>query len=293
MLSEQKQKDIDKIVFDTLMASGALGVFPTPIDKVLKFADLKVNSGIDLSDVPDHLVARWGFALKRAITKVQGALIRNDRVILLDSTLSPLKKNFVKLHEAGHDLLYWQDRLINCLDDKETLDPDTKEQFEAEANYFASAVLFQQELFNDKLKTLPLDVASGMALAKEFGASIHAALRRYVDHNPKRCMLLILNKEKTSGFAYPKFSLRTSTQSESFTKEFGTLYWGEEISSEWPFVQDYLYNRKHLKNEVTITVDGLPIDCNYHFFNNSYNGFVFIFPKGEAIKSKTSFVITK
>jgi Zn-dependent peptidase ImmA (M78 family) len=292
MLSDSKKKQIDKIVFDTLKSSKALGVYPTPVDQILKFTDLKVHSGIDLSIVPEHYFAKFGLALKRAVSKVHGALIRNDRMILLDAKMMESKKNFVKLHEIGHDLLFWQNKLINCLDDKESLDPDTKELFEAEANYFASAILFQQNLFYDKLKTLPLDIGSGMELAKKFGSSIHAALRRYVEYNSKRCCLLILNKEKTGKRGACKFTVRTSLQSPSFTKEFGMIEWSEELGMEWPFVADYQWNRKHVQSEVGIVTSNELIDCDYHFFNNSYNGFVFFFPKGEKIKSKTQIVIT-
>jgi hypothetical protein len=293
MLNDQKKKEIDKIAFDALKKSGALGLLPTPVDKILHYAELRVNSHIDLSNVPSHFLAKFGLALQRAVVKVRGALVRNDRVILLDNEQSAQRKNFVKLHETGHDLLYWQNKLINCLDDDENLDPNTKELFEAEANYFASAVLFQQELFYDQLMAMPLDISSARALAKKFGASIHAALRRYVEHNPKRCMLLILNKENATGFGWPKFTLRNSLQSPSFTHEFGTLEWDNELSSEWPFVQDYLNNRKNLQDEVSIQTDTDAIDCNYHFFNNSYNGFVFIFPKGETIRSRTTFTFNE
>jgi len=122
MLSEDKKREIDRIVFDTLKKSSALGIYPTPVDKILHYAELRVNSQVDLSAVPEHLLAKWGLVLQRAIVKVRGVLVRNDRVIMLDNQLSKHKKNFVKLHEAGHDLLYWQNKMINCLDDDQTGD---------------------------------------------------------------------------------------------------------------------------------------------------------------------------
>jgi hypothetical protein len=293
MLSNEKKKDIDKIAFDALTKSGALGQFPTPVDKVVHYADLRVNSKVDLSVVPEHYLAKFGLVLKRAITKVRGVLVRGERVVLLDNEQSAQRKNFVKLHETGHELLWWQNKLINCLDDDETLDSQTKEVFEAEANYFASAVLFQQQFFSDKLLTMPLSVSSARALSKDFGASVHATLRRYVEHNPRRCLLLVLNKERPIGFGWPKITLRNSLQSPSFTSEFGTLNWDTELSTDFPFVQEYMDGRRDLQSEITILTDDGHIDCTYHFFNNSYNGFVLIYPKGEAIKSRTTFVFSE
>ncbi|WP_183560867.1 ImmA/IrrE family metallo-endopeptidase [Mucilaginibacter sp. SP1R1] len=293
MLSEQKKKDIDKIAFDALTKSSALGQYPTPVDKVLQYADLRVNSKVDLSVVPEHYLAKFGLVLKRAVSKVRGVLVRNDRIILLDNEQSTQRKNFVKLHETAHDLLYWQGKLINCLDDDETLAPETNELFEAEANYFASAVLFQQEMFSDQLLTMPLGMSSARALAKNFGSSVHAAARRYVEHSPKRCILLILNKENPVGFGWPKITLRNSLQSPSFTREFGTLTWDTELGVDYTFVQEYINGRRDLQSEISILTDNGYINCTYHFFNNTYNGFVLIFPQGETIKSRTRFVFTE
>ena len=57
------------------------------------------------------------------------------------------KKNFVQLHEIGHGVLSWQNEIMLALDNDETLCEEYGEQFEAEANYFASITLFQHERF--------------------------------------------------------------------------------------------------------------------------------------------------
>jgi Zn-dependent peptidase ImmA (M78 family) len=296
MINDRKKQQIDDIVFDVLSKSKSFGVFPTPVDKILNHADLRVSSGVDLSKTPTNFLAKSGFLFKRGISKgvakVRGVLDRREKIIYLDLTLLEQKKRFVKLHEAGHELCGWQGKLHDWLDDDETLDPDTKDEFEAEANYFASASLFQQDLFNDKMNLLPLELASALHLANEFGSSKHAAIRRYVEQSKKRCALLVLNKENTNSRSLPKFTLRNYFQSSTFTADFGMLEWDHELKMDIPFVQDYAYKRRLVKSEMTILTSNDSISCKYHFFTNGYNAFVLLFPEGEKINTRTRIVVS-
>lgn len=292
MINEIKIKEIENIVFDALSKSKSLGVFPTPVDSILKYADLRVSSGVDLSNIPNNFFPKLSLFVKRGVAKIRGVLDRREKIVYLDLTQPESKKRFVKLHEAGHELCPWQGRLHDFLDDDETLDPDIKDQFEAEANYFASASLFQLGIFSDKMAELPLDIASAIHLSKIFGSSIHASLRRYVEKSKKRCALLVLNKEISGGYGSPKLSVRNYFQSKSFTEQWGDVDWGTEIDFDAPFVQDYLSNRKFYKSELSIDIDQESMNCTYHYFYNGYNVFVLMYPKGESIKSKTNFVVS-
>ncbi|NVM62114.1 hypothetical protein FHW88_000390 [Mucilaginibacter sp. SG538B] len=292
MISHDKKNDIDRIVLDALSKSNSLGVFPTPVDKIIKYADLRVNSHIDLSVIPNTFFAKQGLILKRGLAKIRGVLDRREKIIYLDLSVPATKIKFVKLHEAGHELLGWQGKLLKFLEDNdETLDPDINEEFESEANYFASSALFQLQLFTDKMKEYPLELATCLELSKLFGGSFHAAIRRYVENSPKRCALLILNKEKSGPFSPTKLTLRTYIQSPSFTDEWGMVGWGEEFEDDAPFVQNFLENRRLLKSQLEIDWLGEVIKCNYHYFHNGHNVFVFMFPLGESVKSRTNFVV--
>ena len=57
----------------------------------------------------------------------------------------------------------------------------------------------------------------------------------------------------------------------------------------WPFVQDYIRRQNHIKNGTfsLFTSNGLT-QFTYHFFNNSYNALVLIFPNGERNIVKSS-----
>lgn len=292
MINKKKATDIENIVFDTLSKSNSFGVFPTPVDKILTFADLKVNSGVDLSQIPKNFLAKSGLWLDRGIAKIRGALDRREKVIYLDLRQSDSKKRFVKLHEAGHELCSWQGRLHDFLDTDETLDHDTKELFEAEANFFASASLFQLDVFNDRMAELPLELASVIQLSKTFGSSIHAALRRYVEKSFKRCALLVLTVDRPTMYGTSRLLIRNYFQSSTFSEHFGTINWGSELDLDNQIFNDFLSKRKFFKSEFTITTEVDSIDCQYHYFYNGYNIFVLMHPKGEVIKSRTKFIVS-
>jgi len=292
MLSNKKKNDIESVVLDALSKSNSLGVFPTPVDKILKYADLRVNSQVDLSAIPTNFFSKQGLLLKRGLAKIRGVLDRREKTIYLDLSQPLSRIKFVKLHETGHELLGWQGKLLRILEDNdETLDPNINEEFEAEANYFASSTLFQLQLFTDKMREYPLELATCLQLSKLFGGSFHAAIRKYVENSPKRCALLILNKEKPIPYGLPKLTIRNYLQSASFTQEWGLVDWGSEFNEETPFVQNFLSNRKLLKSVLEIEWLGEIIKCNYHYFHNGHNIFVFMFPIGESIKSRTNFVV--
>ncbi|HRI34692.1 MAG TPA: ImmA/IrrE family metallo-endopeptidase, partial [Saprospiraceae bacterium] len=204
------------------------------------------------------------------------------------------RKNFVKLHEVGHAVLPWQKSVHNILqDDDNSLHLDTNEEFEAEANYFASITLFQHDRFNFELDKLNLSIESAMSLAKIFGASVHASLRRYIECSEKRCALLVL--ENISAMGTPvQCNLRNKFLSKKFKKSFNDLIIPEVLGYKWLFVQDYYYKRKFKKNtSISLITSNGNADFTYQFFYNGYNAFVFIFPLGEKKSSKTKIIITQ
>lgn len=224
--------------------------------------------------------------------KVRGFLDRREKIIYLDLAQSVNRQNFVKLHETGHGVLPWQKQTMEFLDDDDSLDPLTNEEFEAEANYFASITLFQQDRFDSEISKLPLSLETVTHLSKQFGASVHATFRRYVERSNKRCALLVLQNITPQGDK-PNCEPRNYFHSEPFRHDFGNLQWKNNLGYKWLFVQDYYYGRRFKTNgEITLDTQNGKVEFNYHFFNNTYNAFVFFFPKGERIKSRTKFIIS-
>lgn len=292
MLDDFSRQDIEKISFEILKQSKALDVFPTPVSKIVEYSELVVSKGIDLSKVEHSFLKKASTQFSTLIKNVRGILDRREKIIYLDLTQLPSRQTFVKLHEVGHHVLPWQEKSMSFLDVDETLDPETKIQFEAEANFFASATLFQNDRFLEEMEKLPLSLNSPKYLAKYFGSSIHAALRRYVECSKNRCALIVLENISSKG-KFVKCKLRDMFYSRKFEKEFGDIDLPTELGYTWPFVQDYYFERRYKTDGLlALTTLNGKTDFTYHFFNNGYNGFVFLFPIGEKKRSRTKIVIT-
>ncbi|WP_035643532.1 ImmA/IrrE family metallo-endopeptidase [Flavobacterium sp. ASV13] len=302
MIDDFTRKEIEKISRNILKESKSFDVFPTPVDKILSYSNFAVDNKIDLQNIDDSffdsfkekLVDPSKKALLHALSKIKGFFYREEKIIYIDANLDQNlgKKNFVKLHEIGHGVLSWQDEIILALDNDETLSEEYDEQFEAEANYFASITLFQHDRFLEECEKLNLGLGAVMSLRKKFGASVHSAFRNYVLQSKNRCALLVLNHPVNANGFTNVLTTRDLFYSKFFLQEFGELMLPNEFGFKWAFVQDFKFQKKfHEKGAISLdTKDGEKLEASYHFFNNTYNSFVFIFPKGEKNRAKTKVV---
>lgn len=287
------KKDIDNISYDILKSSKSLDVFPTPIEKIVQHSELYIAGGIDLKSLEKkYKSSHFSEALKAGLSKIRGFLDRREKVIYLDMDQISSRQNFVTLHETGHNVLPWQSKTLEFLDDDETLDPDTQEEFEMEANYFASITLFQNDRFDNQAKKFELGMPSVVQLSNHFGASVHATFRRYVENTKYRCALLILKNLSEKG-KVANGDFRNSFHSESFLNNFGSLEWPENFGYKWEFIKDHLFLKKKWKVNGSINLKTLNgnVDFTYHYFGNSYNSFVLIFPKGENKATRTTIIL--
>lgn len=293
MIELLSAKDIEKISFDILKGSRSLDVFPTPVNRIVEYTELVVNDKIDISTIHESYISRATHALIKGLSSLRGLFDRRTKTIYLDLSQIHSRKNFVKLHETGHGVLTWQQKIHDLLeDDDESLSSNAIEEFEAEANYFASVTLFQHDRFMSELKKLPLGIPAAFKLSDHFGSSKHAALRKYVETSKKRCALLVFEKAPSSSHDF-KCTKRDLFLSRNFSDAFGNLILPDNLSSEWPFINDYFQKRKHkLDGRMTLTTENGEINFHYHFFNNSYHSFVFFFPTGEEQNNRTKIIIT-
>ncbi len=302
MIDDFTKKDIEKTSLQLLKSSKALDVFPTPVDKILNYSDFIADNNIDLLNIEksflDNLQDKSLESFKilqSGLSKIKGIFDRREKTIYVDVSLNKNlgKKNFVQLHEIGHGVLDWQNEMMLCLDNDETLSPEIEEQFEEEANYFASITLFQHNRFIYEAEKLNLGLSSVMALSKKFGASIHATFRNYVLKSNNRCALLVLTPIKKALGNSSVCEKRNLFYSQSFLDDIGELKLPNEFGFKWNFIQDFRFNKRfHEKGKIElISESGEIISSQYHFFNNTYNTFVLIFPNGEKNKAKTKVIL--
>jgi Zn-dependent peptidase ImmA (M78 family) len=203
-LSPQELANVVHHAKRLLDEAGAVGQFPTPIDTLMAAAKVTVieDELLDesmLQRLADKARAGLAFGvnvIKSAFSKVLGLFEARDRLVILDKEVHKARKPFIKLHEAGHGSMPHQSSMYALMCDcDQTLDDDTKELFEREANVFASEVLFQGDLF----QTLARDSAFGMKSAKDlalkFGASNYATFRRFVTTSHVACCLVVVEPE--------------------------------------------------------------------------------------------------
>lgn len=270
-------------------------IFTQPLfDQIVNYSELIINNQVSLKSIHRGYLSKVSDALLKAVTKVRGVFDRSIKTIYIDQNLPDSKKKFVTLHEIGHGVIPWQTKSYEVIeDDDDSISHHVIEEFEREANYFASATLFQHDRFNDQLAKLNLGIDSAMYLSKLFGASIHATLRRFVEHSSKRCALIVL-EGKTMGGLDPKCLKRYTSFSEKFKKTFGPLELPNEFGLSWDFVKHHLTQRKGIVDgELTISTKNGLTDFKYHFFNNTYNSFILFFPNGEKQKSKTRIILSE
>lgn len=283
-------QEIEKIARNLLVEAKAWGRFPTPVDRIIRCAELSIESGVDLSQVDAGFFVKSANFFGRISRKILGIIDFRAKTIYLDESQQPKRKNFVTLHEVGHGLLPWQSELLGCRDDEMTIVAEVKELYEREASIFASDSLFQLERFEEEAAKLELGIQSARTIANKFGGSVQAALRRYVERSPKRCALLVLHHpEPNEPF---RAKVRNYFESLSFEQAFGGLIWPQECGMEYQFVRDIQRKRRdHQEGQIGVTTDNLGyLTLQYHFFDNSYNVFVFFFPPGEKIISRVTIV---
>lgn len=277
-----------------LLNAGVGDRLPTPVSEIVAFAELVISQDITLSELPKSFFGRSMEHLFSALQKAKGLIDLRDNVIYLDSLKAPKQRAFVKLHEVGHKLLPWQRDAYLYLDDNSTLDPDVKELFEREANHFASEVLFQGERFSREARDLPISAKSAIHLSKRYGASIHAAMRRFVRTDRRSCALLVIQREPDAETGRTLLRIRSAEESARFTRTTGGVEWPEYLSQECP-VAPLIYSGRKLVEDGrwdVVVASGRKVECAFHYFDNSWNGFLLIYPLSEKATTRTKIVLS-
>lgn len=217
-----------------LVNADAMGRFPTPIQDVMAAAQVEEVPEDVLNDgFLAGLRKKAGATLKRALSKVIGLFDARSRLIFIDHSIHAAKKAFVRLHEIGHGFIRWQRDLYAVVEDcEQTLDYETAELFEREANVFAAEVMFQLDSFSTEADQSAFGILVPVKLSKKYGASIYSAIRRYVERNHRACAVLVLDPpELLNGFGF-RCNLRRVITSSRFREMIGPIRWQEYFTPD-------------------------------------------------------------
>ncbi len=295
-VSASEMADIRKEADRILRAASAYGVFPTPVDDIIGAAKLKVEKEASL-DVGylSRMYKRVSGTIKHAVDRVWGLFHSGDKLIYLDLSVAKAKQRFVSLHETGHGFLPWQKDLYALLEDGDgALDPDAEEDFERQANVFASEVLFQLDGFATEARSCAFTIKTPMDLAKKYGASNYAAIRRYVSKSQYACAVLVLEPpvwEVGKGHTY---RLRRCVPSASFSERYGAIQWPGFFYTNDAALASKLpthFNRKMTKRcRIPSPVPGDAESFYLEAFDTTHHTFALVFPESEikAIRAATA-----
>ncbi len=252
---------------------------PTPVDKIVRCAHLTVSRKITLDQNHRDFFSRSFNLLQSALNKTVGMVDLRENIIYVKQNIFPQRRRFVTLHEVGHASLPWQRQTYLYLDDETTLAPDIQDQFEREANQFAADLLFQIDRFDREARDLPLSLHSALSLARNYGASAHAAFRRYVEHHHRACALLVVKQNATTRRREITPWVKFVFQSASFRHVFEERNWNTSIQQTVPLLAAMSYPLRFSKGECRIDDrTGHSVVCSFESYTNSYDIFVFIAP---------------
>lgn len=245
-----------------LKAAEAIGRFPTPIDDLMAAAKVTVIEDEMLDEsmlrrLADKARASLAFgvgAIKSAFSKVLGLFDARDRLVILDREVHAARRPFVKLHEAGHGSMPHQTSLYALMHDcDQTLDDETRDLFEREANVFASEVLFQGEMFQMQARDGAFGISNAMSLAKRFGASNYATFRRYVTTSPVACCLVVVEPEILIGRG-GAHEVRRVIVSETFERKYNSASLAAAVGRDHPLRSLLPYGQQRVVKERGFTL---------------------------------------
>lgn len=186
----------------TLAFAGALGVVPTPLEKVLEAMGLE--GPVDY--VNDRLFRTVRHSAARLRGKVHGFAF--DRLIAVDGTLPLSSRRIAVAHELGHaGGIPWQRAVLLG---ESRFDPSVGAHVEREADLYARELLFQGDLFATRTASTSIDLHAPFELAADWETTIRDTVTRYVG-----------TRTEPVGFFAADVTLQTALERAFYPTRFG------------------------------------------------------------------------
>lgn len=185
------EKELSELAEIIINKADAVGVLPTPIDDLVLAASVTEISKLDRLNESflSGLKKNVRDTFKEVMQKVRGIADLRERVIYIPGSENPSRAVFAKAHELGHQVIPWHNVDPAYLDDDITLSPDIELEFEQEASFFASEILFQGKTFGKQVKDFAVSFDAVFKLADIYGVSRQATLWRYVEEQDEAIAL--------------------------------------------------------------------------------------------------------
>ncbi len=151
----------------------------------------------------------------------------DQKRILIDQDLPPLKHRWNEAHEIGHDVIPWHAGMMFG-DTEQTLTPACHEIMEAEANYAAGQLLFLAGRFRQEATASTPSLDLVRRLSKSFNNTVTSTLWRFAEHgHGDRPMVVLVTGHphlvrRKANFD-PAAPCRYCVESPAFRERFGRL----------------------------------------------------------------------
>lgn len=152
------------------------------------------------------------------VKKWLGAYFFKAEVAFVDFSQAAGRARFTEAHELGHRVIPWHRGAY--VDDEQSLFRDTEALLEKEANLAAAHLIFQGSPFFERAFDFPLSLRTPILLANEFGASLHATIRFYVEQHVEPLAVIVAGRYPRLDGTVPIFQ---ALESGAFRERFGPV----------------------------------------------------------------------
>lgn len=234
------------IAREALERADAYGTIPTPLDRILEAQKLELVDDSEehareflksLKSLGAKLSVKREAAFHEVLSKLKGAFDMRERKVWVQQTDGkPRWARFPQAHEISHDLVPWHSVRSEYLDDAETLAPETRIEFEREANHTAALLLFQGDQFRIRARDMKESIDSALVLADEHETTYHSTIWQFVEVQDRPIAIAAYHEATRSRpDGGPRYWHRGTYASEAFAKRFGDIEFPRLIDSrhEW------------------------------------------------------------
>jgi len=174
---------LERIAEDALRTAGVLGVLPTPLEALHPVA--RIRAVESLPALPQRV--------RTPGRRLLGALWFEQRAIFLEDGQSLARRRFTEAHELMHALCPWHEAVLRE-DTRDELFRPAVDRIEAGTKAGGAMLLFQGRHFADRLAAERPSIRAPLALAREYGASAHAALHHYVVSHAAALAMVVVGR---------------------------------------------------------------------------------------------------
>lgn len=251
ILSDRTAADIDAQVAKVLRGAG---VVEPPVDLRIVRELLKLDRGYYsttddglLRDVFSKLKVAGAQVLKRPTLladavkamSLKALYLPDQKRILLDGDLPPLKHRWNEAHEIGHDIIPWHAGMM-IGDTVATLSPACNEAMEAEANYAAGQILFVGKTFAERARAEAPSMDAIRRLSKLYGNTMTSTLWRFVEEaGASRPMLALVSGHPHVLRRTPDFNPASPCRYFVRSKPFVAQFSNSDATALFATVQSY------------------------------------------------------